>query len=139
MTIALVLIAVVIVFLVYVSARPDSFRLERSVSINAAPEKVFALINDFREWSKWSPWDKIDPELKRSFSGAAGGIGTVYEWAGNNKVGSGRMEITGAPPIRPCDASRAPQRASWSPSPCGTGYWLPVAGWPCRAPTGRRC
>ncbi len=85
-------------FSVFISTRPDSFRLERSISINAAPEKVFALINDFREWSKWSPWDKIDPEIKRSFSGAASGVGTVYEWTGNNKVGMGRMEITGAAP-----------------------------------------
>ena len=94
---AVVIVAVaVIAFCFYVNTRPDSFRLGRSVSINAAPEKVFALINDFREWSKWSPWDKIDPALKRSFSGPPSGVGTVYEWLGNSKVGMGRMEITHA-------------------------------------------
>ena len=60
----LVIVALVIVgFFVFVGARPDSFRLERSISINAVPEKVFALINDFHESSQWSPWDKIDPVL----------------------------------------------------------------------------
>ena len=95
----LVIAALVIVgFFVFVGARPDSFRLERGISINAVPEKVFALINDFHESSQWSPWDKIDPALKRTCSGPASGVGTIYEWSGNNKVGSGRMEITGAAP-----------------------------------------
>lgn len=93
-----IIAAAVIAFCFYVNARPDSFRLERSASINAAPEKVYALINDFHEWAKWSPWEHIDPALQRSFSGAASGAGTVYEWVGNSKVGSGRMEITGVSP-----------------------------------------
>lgn len=97
MTAALVTAAIVVMaFCLYVNARPASFRLERSTSISAAPEKVFALINDFREWSKWSPWENIDPALVRTFSGAANGVGTIYEWTGNNKVGSGRMEIVEA-------------------------------------------
>ena len=95
----LVIVALLVVALfVFISVRPDSFRLERSTSITAAPEAVFVLINNFHEWSKWSPWDKIDPELKRTFSGPASGVGAVYEWAGNNKAGSGRMEITGSVP-----------------------------------------
>ncbi len=71
----LVIAALVIVGLfVFVGARPDSFRRERSISINAVPEKGFALINDFHEWSHCSPWDKFDPALQRTYSGPASGV-----------------------------------------------------------------
>ena len=79
--------------LIYVATRPDAFRIERSTVMAAPPEKVFPLINNFRDWAQWSPWDKIDPALKRDFSGADSGRGAVYTWDGNNKVGNGRMEI----------------------------------------------
>jgi uncharacterized protein YndB with AHSA1/START domain len=91
---AAVLVVVVAVLLVYAAARPDSFRIERSAVIKAAPEKVFPLINDFHQWTAWSPWETIDPTLKRSYSGAPSGKGTAYAWEGNKDVGSGRMEIT---------------------------------------------
>ncbi|EHR69592.1 hypothetical protein BurJ1DRAFT_0711 [Burkholderiales bacterium JOSHI_001] len=97
-TIALVVLAGVAVVLIYAATRPDSFRIERSITIQAAPEKVFALINDFKHWEPWSPWEKIDPQLKRSYSGAAEGVGAVYEWQGNKDVGHGRMAITGSVP-----------------------------------------
>jgi uncharacterized protein YndB with AHSA1/START domain len=84
--------------LIYAATKPDSFRIERSTTINAPPEKVFPLINDFRQWEVWSPWEKIDPGLKRTYSGAASGVGAVYEWAGNKDVGQGRMEITESAP-----------------------------------------
>jgi uncharacterized protein YndB with AHSA1/START domain len=84
--------------LIYAAIKPDAFRIERSGSINAPPERVFGLINDFHNWSAWSPWEKMDPGLKRTYSGAAGGKGAVYEWEGNKKVGKGRMEITEASP-----------------------------------------
>ncbi len=93
----IVLIAValpVVAVLAYAATRPDAFRIERSAVIQAPPEKVFAFINDFRRWTAWSPWENIDPQLKRSYSGAASGKGTAYAWEGNNNVGSGRMEIT---------------------------------------------
>lgn len=89
-------IAVVVVvgaLLIYAASRPDTFRIERSANIKAQPEKVFAFINDFHQWVAWSPWERIDPALKRTYSGAASGTGTVYAWEGNSKIGAGRMEI----------------------------------------------
>ena len=94
--IKLVVIVLVVLlggFLLFAATRPDAFRVERSAAIKASPEKVFAFINDFRLWSSWSPWENIDPALKRTYSGAAAGKGAVYAWEGNSKVGSGRMEI----------------------------------------------
>ena len=97
MTAIIVLIIVVVgVFLAFVSSRPNIFRIERSLSVKAPAEKAFALINDFHHWPSWSPWEKMDPAMKKTHSGSASGSGAVYEWQGNNKVGQGRMEITGA-------------------------------------------
>jgi uncharacterized protein YndB with AHSA1/START domain len=84
--------------LIFAATRPDTFRVERSAIINAAPEKIFPLINDFREWEPWSPWEKVDPAVKRTYSGAASGEGAVYEWSGNKNIGQGRMEIVESSP-----------------------------------------
>lgn len=73
--------------------KPDTFRIQRAVTIKAPPEKIFAVINDFHNWTSWSPWEKLDPAMKRTHSGAASGKGAIYEWEGNSKVGAGRMEI----------------------------------------------
>jgi hypothetical protein len=86
--------AVVVVFVVVVVTRPSEFRVERSTGISAPPEVVFDLINDFHAWSGWSPWEKLDPEMKRTFSGAESGVGATYAWTGNDQVGSGEMTIT---------------------------------------------
>ena len=91
-TIVIVVVVLIVALLAYAATRPDSFRLERSIIIKAPPEKVFALINDFHQWGAWSPWEKIDADLKRNYSGSAAGVGTVYGWEGN-KTGTGRMEI----------------------------------------------
>lgn len=99
-TITLALLAVILAVLAFAATRPDSFRIERSVSIQAPPEKVFALIDDFHQWEAWSPWEKIDPQVRRSYSGAARGPGAVYAWQGNQDIGAGRMEITQAEPAR---------------------------------------
>lgn len=85
--------AAIAVVLVLAMLKPDSFRVERSTTISAPPEKVFALIQDFHQWGQWSPWEKIDPEMKRTHSGAESGPGAVYAWDGNDQVGNGRMEI----------------------------------------------
>lgn len=95
--VVIVLVAIVAV-LIYAATKPDSFRVQRAISIKAPPEKIFAILNDFRRWGAWSPWEKLDPELKRTYSGAESGPGAVYEWEGNRKVGAGRMEITDGPP-----------------------------------------
>jgi len=78
----------------FAATRPDSFRVQRTKTVQAPPERVFALIDDFRKWGSWSPYEKLDPTMKRTYSGAAKGKGAVYEWAGKGKAGEGRMEIT---------------------------------------------
>ncbi|HEY8069844.1 MAG TPA: SRPBCC family protein [Burkholderiales bacterium] len=93
-----VLVLAIAAVLVYAATRPGTFRVERSAGISAPPEKIFALINDLRLWTSWSPWEGIDPALKRTYRGAASGKGAVYAWEGNNKVGAGRMEILESAP-----------------------------------------
>ncbi len=92
--IAIVIVVLIAVVLGLAATKPDTFRVQRATAIKAPAAKVYALIDDFRQWGQWSPWEKLDPELKRTFSGAASGKGAVYEWTGNSKVGAGRMEIT---------------------------------------------
>jgi uncharacterized protein YndB with AHSA1/START domain len=90
----LVFIALILLLLFIVAARrPDEFAIRRSADIRAPADTVFSLINDFRQWPKWSPWEKLDPNLKRTLSGAEAGRGSVYEWRGDKRVGAGRMEI----------------------------------------------
>jgi hypothetical protein len=90
----MILLAVAIAAVLMLAARkPDSFSVGRDAVIHAAPEKIFTLISDFRQWSGWSPWEQRDPAMKRSFSGAERGKGAVYAWDGNRNVGAGRMEI----------------------------------------------
>ena len=84
--------------LLYASRRPDTFRVQRSARVNAPAEAIFPLINDYRNWTLWSPYEHRDPALKRTFSGPAIGPGSVYAWEGNKNVGSGRMEIVDTTP-----------------------------------------
>ncbi|MDP2226248.1 MAG: SRPBCC family protein [Moraxellaceae bacterium] len=88
--------AFVALLLVVAALRPDTFRVERTVLIKAAPEQVAAQISDFHRWGAWSPWEKKDPAMQRTFSGAASGMGARYSWQGDQNVGSGSMEITSA-------------------------------------------
>lgn len=91
--IAIVLAVAVATVLILARTKPDRFRVERAAAINAPPEKIFALIDDFHRWRSWSPWEDRDPAMKRSFGGAERGKGAVYAWDGNKNVGAGRMEI----------------------------------------------
>ena len=88
-----VLIAAV---LIYAATQPDVFRVQRATSIKAPPEKISAALGDFRGWQAWSPWEMMDPAMKRNYGGAEKGKGATYAWEGNSKVGQGRMEITDA-------------------------------------------
>jgi len=97
-TIGIVVLVVIAAALIFAATKPDSFRIERSTQIKAPAAKVFALINDFHQWEAWSPWEKIDPALKRTYGGAASGTGAVYEWSGNKDIGQGRMEIVESTP-----------------------------------------
>jgi uncharacterized protein YndB with AHSA1/START domain len=96
--IAIIIALLVAAVLIYAATRPDAFRIERTISIKAPPEKIFSLINSFHQWEAWSPWEKIDPALTRSYSGADAGKGAVYAWQGNKDVGQGRMEIIDSTP-----------------------------------------
>lgn len=91
--ILIVLFVIIGAILGYATTKPNEFRIERSLAINASADKIFPYINDLREWEKWSPYEKLDPEMKHTYSGAEKGKGAIYEWDGNNSVGSGRMEI----------------------------------------------
>lgn len=92
--IALVVAVAVAAVLGYAATKPDSFRIERVASIKAPAEKIFRLINDLKGWGAWSPYEKRDPAMKRTFGATTAGKGAVYEWDGNKNVGKGRMEIT---------------------------------------------
>jgi uncharacterized protein YndB with AHSA1/START domain len=87
------LVAAIALLLVFAATRPNSFRVERSITIKAAPDKVYGLLNDFHNFPSWSPWQDLDPAMKTTHSGAVSGQGAVYEWTGDSKVGAGRMEI----------------------------------------------
>lgn len=94
----LVVLGIVAIILVRATFIKGSFRVERSVTIKAPPERVFGLINDFHNFGQWSPWEHLDPDMQRSITGAASGKGAVYEWSGNSKAGAGRMEILESTP-----------------------------------------
>jgi carbon monoxide dehydrogenase subunit G len=93
MVILIVIAAVIVLFVVVVATRPADFRVTRSTAISAPPAVVFAQVNDFHNWDGWSPWARMDPEMKATYAGPAAGTGAVYSWVGNNKVGEGRMTI----------------------------------------------
>ena len=97
-TIAIIVVVLIAAILGYAMTMPDNFRVQRTTSIKAPPEKIFPLINDLHRWGSWSPWEKMDPEMKRTYSGSASGKGAAYAWQGNRKVGEGRMEIADTSP-----------------------------------------
>jgi uncharacterized protein YndB with AHSA1/START domain len=91
-----VIVIAVAVILSIAAGKPDSFRVERSTSIKAPPERIFAILNDLHSWKQWSPYEEKDPNMKRTFSGAEKGKGATYAWDGNDQVGAGSMEIAEA-------------------------------------------
>lgn len=74
------------------------YSVERSITVNAPAHLVHGLVDDFHNWTTWSPWEDLDPALRRSYSGPDQGVGAHYEWSGNRKAGQGAMEITGSTP-----------------------------------------
>lgn len=96
--IGIVIIVLVAGVLILAAFKPDTFRIQREASIKAPPEKIFALINDFNRWGAWSPWEKKDPAMKRTFGATTSGKGAVYAWEGNKDVGQGRMQIAESVP-----------------------------------------
>jgi len=93
MYVAIALAVLIAIVLGLAVMRPDTFRVQRSIDINAPADKIFPLINDYRNWGSWSPYEHVDPDMQRTFSGAPSGKGSIYEWRGNKNIGHGRMEI----------------------------------------------
>jgi hypothetical protein len=87
------IVVLILVLVVVIATRPSTFRVERSITIAAPPENAFAQVNDFHKWGAWSPWEKMDLQMKKTFEGPPAGTGAAYAWAGNDKVGEGRMTI----------------------------------------------
>ncbi len=98
----LIILAVVVVaaiaLVLFASTKPDTFHVERNVTIAAPPEKIVPLINDFHQWQAWSPYEKLDPGMSRTIGGTASGQGATYAWEGNGKAGAGHMEILESSP-----------------------------------------
>ncbi|EGF92210.1 polyketide cyclase / dehydrase and lipid transport family protein [Asticcacaulis biprosthecium C19] len=85
--------AVIAAVLIVAATKPNVSQIQRSATINAPAETILAHIQDFRKWRAWSPWEALDPELNRTYSGQDSGIGAIYDWRGKGKAGAGRMEI----------------------------------------------
>jgi hypothetical protein len=92
-----VLAAGIAVVLVLAAMKPDQFSISRTAAINAPPDKIFPLINDFKAWLAWSPYETKDPAMKRTYSANSAGKGATYAWDGDGNVGAGNMLITDAP------------------------------------------
>jgi uncharacterized protein YndB with AHSA1/START domain len=98
--VAVAAVAIALVGGVYLLAalQPDTFRIERSASIKAPPDKIFPYLNDFHRWTVWSPWEKMDPGMTRTYGPASSGKGALYSWDGSGKVGRGSMQIVESVP-----------------------------------------
>ena len=85
---------------VVIALQPADFRIARTATVNAPPSNVFAQVNDFRKWAAWSPFEKLDPGMKKTYSGSPDGVGAVYAWSGNDKAGEGRSTVVETGPDR---------------------------------------
>jgi|688.fasta_scaffold360113_2 hypothetical protein len=83
---------------IFISTRPDQFVVQRSIAIKAPPAPIYPLIADFHKWGTWSPYERLDPKMERRYAGNESGLGAKYIWDGNEKAGSGTMEIIEAVP-----------------------------------------
>lgn len=95
-----VIVLLVALLLAFINSRPAAFHVERSATIAAPGEVVFAQVGDFHNWKAWSPWEKLDPHMQVAFEGPPAGVGSAYHWTGNDKVGEGRMTILESDPGR---------------------------------------
>jgi hypothetical protein len=98
--IIIVISVLILLLLAWAAVQPSTYSVQRSIAIKAPPEKIQPLISDFHNWGQWSPWEGLDPAMKRTFSGAPKDLGAVYAWEGNKNVGSGRMEVVSLTPAK---------------------------------------
>lgn len=96
---AIAVVIAIVGVLLFATTRPDEYSVQRTLRIQAPPERIAAQIADFHRWQAWSPFEKLDPGMSRSINGAQG-VGATYGWSGEGKAGAGRMEITAATPSR---------------------------------------
>jgi uncharacterized protein YndB with AHSA1/START domain len=87
------LLVVIAALLLFAATRPNSYSVSRSMTIKAPPEKLFAMVDSFPAWPLWSPYEKLDPNMKRTIGGAPSGVGATYAWSGNKNAGEGSMQI----------------------------------------------
>lgn len=87
------IVAFLVLLLIVIAFQPSTFRIERRATIPAPPADVFAQVQNLHKWQAWSPWENIDPQFKRTYSGSPAGVGAIYDWSGNGEVGQGRMTI----------------------------------------------
>lgn len=97
-TIAFVVAAAVAIPLIVAATRPDTFRVQRTASIQAGADKIHPLINDLRQFNTWNPFNKKDPAIKGIYRGPAAGPGAAYDFAGNKDVGKGSVEVIASAP-----------------------------------------
>jgi uncharacterized protein YndB with AHSA1/START domain len=83
---------------VLISMQPATYRVVRNITIDVPPAAIYTQISDFHNWNAWSPWAKLDPNMKQTFDGPPAGVGAAYSWQGNKEAGEGRMAITEAVP-----------------------------------------
>ena len=93
-----ILAGVALLFIVFVAMRPSTYHVERSIDVNAPAELVFAQLDDFHAWAGWSPWEKIDSSIEKTYDGPARTVGSSYGWKGNSRVGAGKMTVTALEP-----------------------------------------
>lgn len=91
--IAVLVVVAVAGLCIVIAMQPAEYRVARSADINAPSDKIFEHVNDFHKWDAWSPWAKMDPNMKVTYSGAESGVGSSYAWSGNDEVGEGKMTI----------------------------------------------
>ncbi|HEX3135158.1 MAG TPA: SRPBCC family protein [Planctomycetota bacterium] len=91
--ILIVLSGLLIAFLLVVALQPSGFSVARSTTINAPPTTPFAHVNNFHHWQAWSPFEQLDPAMKRTFEGPTEGVGAIYRWIGNDQAGEGSMTV----------------------------------------------
>ena len=122
------LAALIVILAGIIATRASTFRVERTTRIDAPPDVVFALVNDFHAWDRWSPWAHLDPSMKVTYGGPPSGTGATYAWTGNDKVGEGNLRIVESKPaqavvlrlefIKPMASTN---RTEFSFKPDGTG------------------
>lgn len=96
--IAAIFVLLIVALALYISSRPSEFRIARSSTMAATPATVFAQVNNVHKWQDWSPWAKLDPNAKLTYSGPDAGTGASYTWSGNEKIGEGTLTVSESKP-----------------------------------------